>query len=243
MEKKKKVCIVGCAKSKNEVPFKDESFEFWGVNNLFLTPEMKDRKWDRWFEIHFISQDEHGRYLRRFNLDFRGQPVNDYLVQLGQTNIPVYMQKKWDMVPTAVEYPVNEMLKRFPRGYFTNSISWMIALAIHEGFEEIHIYGVDMAVASEYNHQRPSCEYFIGIAEGLGIKVAIPETADLLKTRLLYGFQEEKASMWRKKVDVMISNVRTQRDKAEHELRMAQKKSDQAVGAEMALIEANKIWD
>ena len=48
--------------------------------------------------------------------------------------------------------------------------------------------------------------------------------------------------MWQKKVDVMIGNVRIQRDKAEHELKMAQKKSDQAIGAEMALIEANKIW-
>ena len=35
---KDKVCIVGCSDSRGQAPFhlKDE-FEFWGVNNLFLT--------------------------------------------------------------------------------------------------------------------------------------------------------------------------------------------------------------
>ena len=74
------------------------------------------------------------------------------------------MQKAWKEVPTSMVYPLDAMLKKFG-DYFTNSISWMLALAIHEGFEEIHVYGVDMAVDTEYHHQRPSCEYFLGLAK------------------------------------------------------------------------------
>jgi hypothetical protein len=32
-----KVCIVGCADSKNMAPFLDPEYEIWGVNNLFIT--------------------------------------------------------------------------------------------------------------------------------------------------------------------------------------------------------------
>ena len=50
----------------------------------------------------------------------------------------------------------------------------MIALAIYEDFDIIHVYGVDMAVCGEYEQQRPSCEFFCGIAKGKGIELYIP---------------------------------------------------------------------
>lgn len=139
-----KVAIVGCSQSKSLAPFDDESFEIWGVNNLY--PHIP--RASRWFEIHEITQQGE-TYLRRGDTKFRGQPVNDYLKQMGEwtkeKNCPVYMQKHWDLVPTSIPYPVEEMIQKFG-GYFTNSVSWMIALAIHEGATEIHVYGVDMAV-------------------------------------------------------------------------------------------------
>ena len=139
-----KVAIVGCSQSKSLAPFDDLSFEIWGVNNLY--PHIP--RANRWFEIHEIFQQGE-TYLRRGDIKFRGQPVNDYLKTMGEwtqeKSCPVYMQRKWDLVPTSIPYPVEEMIKKFG-GYFTNSVSWMIALAIHEGAEEIHVYGVDMAV-------------------------------------------------------------------------------------------------
>ena len=193
----KKVAIVGCAESKMLAPFDDPEFEIWGVNNLY--PHIK--RATRWFEIHNINHNGE-RFFRRGDRQFRGQEVDQYLSHLGEwakeKNCPVYMQKHWDIVPTSVEYPVQKMLKEFGT-YFTNTISWELALAISEGFEEIHVYGVDMAVDSEYHHQRPSCEYFLGIAMGRGIKVHIPDQADLLKTRFLYGFQEPEELAWKRK--------------------------------------------
>jgi hypothetical protein len=139
---KNKVCIVGCSQSKDEVPFnlKDE-FEFWGVNNLFLT---LPGPWTRWFEIHNFAFTD-GKWLRRGGSDFRGQPVAQYLEGLQSLKCPVYMQASNPLVPNAAQYPLREVVESFGR-YFTNTISWEIALAIKEGFEEIRIYGVDMAV-------------------------------------------------------------------------------------------------
>jgi len=142
VKKKDKVCIVGCSDSKSETPFhlKDE-FEFWGVNNLFLS---MPGPWSRWFEIHQITC-EGGKWLRRGKDEFRGQPVADYLQQLGKLPFPVYCQQPNPFMPNAVAFPFQALIERFGT-YFTNTISWEIALALMEGFKEIRIYGVDMAV-------------------------------------------------------------------------------------------------
>jgi hypothetical protein len=65
----------------------------------------------------------------------------------------------------------------------------MLAMAIEFGATQIGLFGVNMAADSEYCQQRPSCEYFIGVAVGRGIKITIPEQSDLLKTAYLYGIE------------------------------------------------------
>jgi hypothetical protein len=237
---KDKVCIVGCADSKTIVPWKDETFEFWGVNNLYGVP-LKDAHYDRWFEIHNIEYD--GRnFLRRESLDFRGQPVREYLAGLAKLECPViYMQKHWDEVPQSVPYPIQPIVAIFGR-YLTNTISYELALAILMEFKEIHVYGVDMAVGTEYQNQRPSCEYFIGIAQGKGIMVYIPPEADLLKTRFLYGFEEPKQSLYAKKMKSVDSKLVQQQQQAEGQLEQAKAQMHQCIGARHAIAEMGKIW-
>ena len=50
---------------------------------------------------------------------------------------------------------------------------------------------MDMATNEEFSEQRPSCEYFLGWAKGLGIDVFIPPKSDLCKTLWLYPFEDE----------------------------------------------------
>ena len=135
-----KVAIVGCSDSKDDAPFDNESWELWGVNNLFF----HIKRWTRWFEIHNIQFDGQ-KWLRRGSPDFRGQTVNDYVAGLAGMKTPVYMQKKWPQIPNSAAYPVKKIIDHFG-DYFTNTISWMIALAIWMGYKEIGVWGVDMAV-------------------------------------------------------------------------------------------------
>lgn len=160
--KKKRLCIVGCADSKTFVPYDDPEIEIWGVNNLYNHIP----RWTRWFEIHNITFD--GKHFsRRAQKDFRGQNIDKYVEDLAKMKCPVYMQRKWENIPGSCQYPLTSIIKRFgsvmgwynrelPHGvtenniaynaYFTNTISYELALAIFEGFEEIQIFGVDMAV-------------------------------------------------------------------------------------------------
>lgn len=239
LPKKSKVAIVGCADSNNQTPFdRAAEFEFWGVNNLHLT---LPGPWTRWFEIHSITTDAAGRWLRRGAPDFRGQPVTKYLAGLQALDIPVYMQGPCAAVPNAVIYPLDPIVGQFGR-YFTNTISYMIALAIAEGFQEIQVLGVDMAVDTEYFWQRPSCEYFLGICQGRGIRFVLPDECDLLKTRFLYGFQEVEDTAFNKKVNAMLTAMHKRQAKAANQAANASKQHEQYIGAIQATHEIKKIW-
>lgn len=243
----KKIAIVGCSQSKSLAPFDNPDFEIWGVNNLY--PHIK--RATRWFEIHQITK-EGDHFYRRGDRKFRGQEVDDYLEQLGkwavEQNCDVYMQQKMDIIPTSKEYPIQKMIDTFG-GYFTNSVSYMIAMAILENYKEIHVYGVDMAVDTEYGWQRPSCEYFLGVAVGRGIVVHIPSEADLLKTRFLYGFQEPQKTAWDKKLKMMEQTMKEKEARIngeinhfQNEITLRKNQLQQYTGAKHALAESNKIW-
>lgn len=115
----------------------------------------------------------------------------EYKTWLASSPCPILLQKlRPDWIPSGVEYPLAQIMQRFPNGsYQTCMIAQMIALALLMDVDEIGIYGCDLASDAEYAYQRPSVEYWLGIAQGMGKKVHIPRESDLLKTREIYGFQ------------------------------------------------------
>jgi len=240
-----KIGIVGCSDTKSLAPYDDKSWEIWAMNNAFNHIPRPTR----WFEIHPIKKVGKQFYRRKltrpgvfeWSTEFRGQPMNDYVKSLASLNCPVYMQKHWDEIPQSLPYPLEEITGRFGR-YFTNSVSYMIALAITMGAAEIGCWGVDMAAATEYGPQRPSCEFFLGIAAGLGIKLTIPKQADLLKTRFMYGFEEREQAEYEAKLANMLTAIQTRKAKALSQYELAQKQVNQYVGAEEAVREITRVW-
>jgi hypothetical protein len=171
------VYIVGFAPSWPDTPWDDPNAHYWGMNALHKLAG--EKRWDAWFQLHDIETSH-------------PQDKDEHLQWLAQSNVPVWMwaeQIEKYPLPNAVPYPREAMVAKYGK-YFTNTVSWMTALAIEQGYKKIGIYGVDMAQDSEYQSQRPSCEYFIGLARGLGIEVEIPRTSDLLKNPFLYGYDD-----------------------------------------------------
>ena len=235
----KKIAIVGFAGTKDLAPYADPSWEIWSVNNLYkFIPRT-----DRIFQLHTresLQQDHHG------------MPGQEHLEYLQQATIPIIMQEHYEDIPASVAYPLEEMIEAYgiPRigqehrkdAYFTNSVSFMLALAIYEGADVIGIYGVDMAVLSEYNEQRPSCEYYIGVAKGRGIEILLPTEADLLKTRWIYGYEDEKKTAWELKLNKTIEEMQERRHQSDTVIRNQQSVSDKYEGAITALLEMHKTW-
>lgn len=237
--KRTKVAIVGFAPSWKEAPWdKPQEYEIFCLNEMYkLANEVPNFHADRWFEIHSRSSaskatPEHQAFLR-------------------QCPVPVYMQEHYDDIPNSVRFPKDEIIAEFQRrgykgaAYFTNSISWMFAFAMLEGFRTIALYGVDMANDSEYGWQRPSCEYFIGLAEGLGVEVIIPPSSDLLKCTQLYGFESDnKNRVWLKtqtnEMDKRIEGMSQQLLLARENVRRLEIQQAEARGAKGAYYEILK---
>lgn len=192
--KVKKVAIVGTAYTYRLAPYDDPSWELWGLNDHWNNMPRATRWFEANYESACVTPVSHKPNINRIDW-------------LRKCPIPVYMEKHYDDVPMSIRYPYEEIndyishLDPCGRDYFTNSVSFMIALAMYEGFDIIHLYGVDMAVGSEYEHQRPSCEFWVGICKGLGIELYIPEQSDLLKTMAVYGRGRKQDAFMKKMFD------------------------------------------
>ncbi len=194
-----RVNIVGFAPSWKDTPWDDEDADLWGMNALHKVAA--DKNWDAWFQLHDIKKN-HSDDLEE-HLEFLSS--GDFTVFLWEKEAEKYPQ-----IENVAVYPREDMMNVFG-GYFTNTVSWMMAIAIALGYKEIGIYGIDMAQSGgiagsrEYQNQRPSCEYFIGWAKGMGIEVFIPDTSDLLKAPFLYGYDD--SSMIRKKMEGRLKEL------------------------------------
>jgi len=174
----KKVAFVGSAgSSKDLAPWTDRSIEIWGL------AWRKLRRCDRYFDIHPVVP-------HRKNLP------PDYAGWMRDVDKPIYLQKAHPDVPKSRPYPLAAVVKTLSSvdenangAYFVSSISYMLGLAIHEKYDEIQLFGIDLLCNDEYVHQRPNAEYLIGLARGLGIKVLIPPSSAICKYSHLYGYE------------------------------------------------------
>jgi hypothetical protein len=105
--------------------------------------------------------------------------------------MPVYMLHKYRKIPGSVRYPVEKVLAKCKRFFFTSSCAWLIGLAILEGYERIYAYGYDMRSDSEYGYQRESVSWLIGLCDGLGIDLVLPSMSALCNAKL-YGYEAQQ---------------------------------------------------
>ena len=79
-----------------------------------------------------------------------------------------------------LQYPFEKVIQK-TRDYFISSITYMLSHAISMEPDEIALYGVDLMPDEEWDYQRACTEYLLGLAEGRGIKITIPEGSALRK--------------------------------------------------------------
>jgi hypothetical protein len=162
------VCIVGFARQTRELANEQPSdVEIWGMNisHTFL------KRWDRWFQVHPFIWEGRPMYGR----------VEAHWRFLQTCGVPVYMTQPHPEIPTATAYPLLAVSTAIGHDYLTSSTAYALALAITEGVDEIRVVGVHAVTEIEYVEQRPCIEWLLGIAEGRGIRVWLPDGGTLLQ--------------------------------------------------------------
>ena len=240
----RQIAIVGYTVSREDAPWGDPGWELWPVNNLhlFLKPEQKPT---RWFDLH-----------GKATIESDGPHVE----WLKSTDVPVYL---WDSAMreeygSALPFPIGHIETYFDGlfggQYFTNSISYLIAYAIYclkttgDGTGVIGLWGIDMAQGTEYSAQRPSCEYWLGIAEGAGLTVHIADRADLLKAMGQYGRDESlnhfmvKMRARTEELETRLEGVNGEIGQMLSELEMKRYEQHQLVGALESQRYVEGVW-
>lgn len=182
-----KYAIVGTVpNSKQVTPCSDPEWAIW-VCSPGNSQGGAPARIDAWFELHAMVDMKAPENASWFST---------YIAWLNQQRFPVYMQERNAEVPGAIPFPRNVLLEKWgPKklgvNWFTSSIAWMFAYALHLGAEEIGIFGVDMAATEEhYSGQKAGLLRFFEIAHSMGVKVTIPLESTLAFGYPLYGYAE-----------------------------------------------------
>lgn len=216
-----KVAIVGYTPHRIQAPWGQPDWELWLLNDLYMQQlGPLDPKRVRWFELHPWNEIGPDGKPATYSVDRAHTQV---LRKLASEGAKVYLQEpRPEEFPEAAGFPYMEMYEFFKgklgsdRKYFSNTISFEIALAIMEmsktpGPHELGIWGVDMmtggggGVNNEYSWQRPSCEYWIAAAEFSGIKCHLPVESDILSLAFVYG--DYAGNRFRTKLEYEMRNT------------------------------------
>lgn len=179
-----RIAILGFSPHVKDAPFGDPSWTFWGMNGLHrvFPPGVSEDRFALWFELHTLEFLE--LYGQRAGI---GTQQQEWLAR--KHPFPILMQEKFPQFPSSAPFPLENLVKRFGRDYFTSSVAYEFVYAMaQEGVEEIGLWGIDLVHGTEWGDQRPCVEYWIGRAENMGIKVTVPTTSALLTQRYRYGF-------------------------------------------------------
>lgn len=191
---KKPLCIIGTAPTCKDAPYDmqlDETeyvYDIWAINTALVNPDVK--RVDVVFEMH---------PKRYWGLQVVTERLNDFGGR-------VIMQDHYDQITKSEAYPYQAIKDKFHLDvmgenlYVTNTITWMMLMALEEGYTDIELWGVHMAHETEYAYQRASCSWVLGIIhgwilEGKPYKLTIPEESQLLKAEYEYGYAEPTKAM------------------------------------------------
>ena len=133
----KQIIIIGKGKGYKDAPKYGET---WGVNDLCLRRDVS-----LVFNMH--------------RSDLISQPEIDYVNKKG---VPFITLEEIKGIPSSIRFPIEEMHTE----YFTNSLAYMIAYAVHKKATQIHLYGFGLDRTSKYDKQRHNVDYWIGYARG-----------------------------------------------------------------------------
>ncbi len=205
MAGRRKLILIGKGDGWKNAPTQGD-FETWGVNDLVVERKVDmefdmhrlDERWEPDIEIRVSAMD-----LTKCSADAKFQEDLNTKIGLVRTvkkctelNVPLMTLKHYDFAPTSVEYPLDDVIQDLRSDNFTNGIDYMIAYAIHCGvFTDIDLYGINMAMGSEYEWEKPGCDFWLGLAKGRGIRVNIKSNVTLLlkpRDGMLYGYRKRQ---------------------------------------------------
>lgn len=203
-----KIALVGSAPSSTRLaPYADPSWKIWACSPAVYGQAPRT---DEWFELHRWEPPVLGNAAQQvswFSPEYVGWMHQHPCVWVTEPNTGM---------PGAKMLPMDDLVMKYGHYFLTSSIAWMFAMAIErirddralrqeardvaeaagtqpaiaDEEDSIGLWGVDMAATEEYGYQRAGCQFFVQLANALGIRIVVPPESDLLNPPPMYGAGE-----------------------------------------------------
>jgi len=220
---KMKLAIVGSEQqTRHLAPYDNPDYDIWVFNEWANADWCK--RWTACLQIH------EPQVYQNPNNDKDPSHWEWLQKDHGKT---IWMQEIDPRVPNSVKYPKNEIIERFfsgllyeglPQKYIRATISYAIALAIFTGYDEVDIYGVELANHAEFRSQRDNFIFWIGVARGAGVKINLHCCKGLFE-KPLYGYegyvQEDEIQRYVEGINQQLEENRSQAKVLEGALMLA----------------------
>lgn len=167
----KRVALIGAMPSRTLAPLDDPAWEIWSCNRVMPLDNRGRLRADRWFELH----------------PWEVQNPAD-IAWLHENPVPCYTLEPWPWIANTIRFPRERLMGL--RNYYTCTFAFQIAFALLGGVQEIGLWGVDLPLGSprEATVERACVEYWLGLAEGRGVTITLPEECTMLSRPYLYGY-------------------------------------------------------
>ena len=95
---------------------------------------------------------------------------------------PIVTSRAHPDYPGLVEFPLAEVLTKFPTGYFNSTAAYAVAYALHVGANKISCFGMDFTYPDAHDAEkgRACVEFWLGMAAARGVEITVPQTTSLL---------------------------------------------------------------
>ena len=95
---------------------------------------------------------------------------------------PIVTSRAHPDYPSLVEFPLAEVLTKYPYGYFNSTAAYAVAYALHVGATKISCFGMDFTYADCHDAEkgRACVEFWLGMAAAQGVELSVPKSTSLL---------------------------------------------------------------
>lgn len=130
---------------------------------------------------------------------------------LKTTKTPVITSRLHPDYPSLVEFPLEDVVNKYPNAYFNSTAAYAVAYALHMGVTKITCFGMDFTYPNAHDAEkgRACVEFWLGMAAAYGVELSVPQTTTLLdacnvQSLRFYGYDTVNLSFNRSENGIQI---------------------------------------
>ena len=126
------------------------------------------------------------------------------LAFLKKTGTPVITSRAHPDYPKLEEFPLAEVVTKFPMAYFNSTAAYAVAYALNMNVTRISCWGMDFTYPSSHDAEkgRACVEFWLGMAAERGVEITLPKTTSLMdamysQPQRFYGYDTQELEFTR----------------------------------------------